>query len=322
MDLKAIIEKYDGEYAFVAMPFNPRFNHIYNAIKNGCNACKIVAFRIDDLIGSHNITFEIMEGIQHAKYVIADITPDLSESDVKILTPDYARLCRRSNPNVMYEIGYAEGLNKEIILLANEDGRDYLPFDLKSRRYISYSEKQLDKLTEKLRVWFGGIVENTIPPIIVGNAAPKEELCIPLKPDCRREQIVNAIISWENSHNEVKAGSPRLKLDLEKNSYKNIGLESYLWLIGWCYVTGGRKNASLLAREVATEMFGFVPQRYLEKNGDDLKKYRYGSHRSSQTDIVLQHKKQLAENPSLLLTPETLLKNAHFYNPLKKKNHG
>ena len=62
MDLKEIIEKYDGEYVFIAMPFIPRFNEINDIIKHSCEQCSIFSFRVDELMGSRNIEFEIMGG--------------------------------------------------------------------------------------------------------------------------------------------------------------------------------------------------------------------------------------------------------------------
>jgi hypothetical protein len=51
------------------------------------------------------------------------------------------------NANVMYEVGYAHALKKEVILLNNEHDA---PFDLKDFRWIMYHIGDLQEVKDKL----------------------------------------------------------------------------------------------------------------------------------------------------------------------------
>jgi len=73
---------------------------------------------------------DIWEGINKARFVIADLTG--------------------KNPNVTYEVGLADVLGKKVILLSQTP--DDVPFDFKGIRLITY-ENSIDgvsKLSEKL----------------------------------------------------------------------------------------------------------------------------------------------------------------------------
>ncbi|HKS40840.1 MAG TPA: hypothetical protein VJX74_09545, partial [Blastocatellia bacterium] len=51
------------------------------------------------------------------------------------------------NPNVFYDVGYADALGKTVILLIQQG--DDIPFDLQSQRHINY-EGNIIKLRDEL----------------------------------------------------------------------------------------------------------------------------------------------------------------------------
>lgn len=293
MNLTNTIAMHDGKYAFVAMPFASKFNDVYHVIKQACEKCKILPVRVDKLIGSRHIAFEINEGIQHCKYFIADLTPDISQEEVKFLHPDYVKLFRRSNPNVMYEIGYAEGLasEKEIILLIEQGSLECIPFDLQSKRCITYNIEELENLKNTLCKWLS--LTPPTDPIPINLDAIDSDNSIALCTNFDRNKIGQTIDYLRRSYTDKHCNN--LIQNLQQSNYIRINIQNYLWLIGWCNTAGAGKNVSLLAREVAKAMFNFVPKRYLD-SGEDLKDYRYGAHKAISQKIIQSHTEQLRKN--------------------------
>ena len=52
------------------------------------------------------------------------------------------------NPNVYYEVGIAHSVGKPVILIAAENRKEEIPFDLKQHRFIFYNS--MNDLQEKL----------------------------------------------------------------------------------------------------------------------------------------------------------------------------
>lgn len=101
-----------NNFAFVAMPMEPgnhRLVDVLDAIKEAAQRCGVQAERIDDQASNERITDRILESIQKAEFVIADLTD--------------------ARPNVYFEVGYAHGLGKLPIYIAAADTK--LEFDLK-----------------------------------------------------------------------------------------------------------------------------------------------------------------------------------------------
>ena len=125
---------YEKGYAFVAMaidPTDPSLEDILDSIKEAANKCGIHAELVDEVQSNNRITDRILESIQKAQFVIVDLT--------------YAK------PNVFYEAGYAQGLNKTPIYIAKEGTR--LEFDLKDYPVIFFKNmKELKNgLEQRLR---------------------------------------------------------------------------------------------------------------------------------------------------------------------------
>jgi hypothetical protein len=103
--------------AFVIMQFTSPFNEVYmEVIQKICDDLKIDVVRIDEVNGPGIILSDISRSILESTLVIADITP--------------------LNANVFYEVGYAHGLNKPTILIAEKGTK--LPFDVSPFRTLMY----------------------------------------------------------------------------------------------------------------------------------------------------------------------------------------
>jgi hypothetical protein len=103
--------------AFVVMQFTSPYNELYtDVIKRVCESHGLTAIRADDIYGPGLIVGDVIQEINSANLIIADVS--------------------KENANVYFEVGYAFALNKPAILLA-EKPTD-LPFDIKAFRVLFY----------------------------------------------------------------------------------------------------------------------------------------------------------------------------------------
>ncbi len=115
---------------FVMMPFAANFDDVYatiaaavtSSVSRGTLACS----RLDEIKSAGRISHDLFMKIRESTLCIADVTG--------------------SNPNVMWEIGYAMALQKPLILITQDV--DIVPFDLTDWRTISYDRQSLKKSLE------------------------------------------------------------------------------------------------------------------------------------------------------------------------------
>ncbi len=102
---------------FVMMPFDKKFDEVYrNFIEPVVKENGLSVLRADEMAGPGFIMEQIRSAIQQSRLCIADLTGN--------------------NPNVLYEIGYAQAVEKPLILVAQEASK--LPFDVAEQRVILY----------------------------------------------------------------------------------------------------------------------------------------------------------------------------------------
>jgi hypothetical protein len=111
----------------VAMPFREEFTDPYKyAIKPALEESGFKPWKADEQISNIDIMCKICQAIQESGYVLANIT-------------DW-------NPNVVFELGLAYGLGRNVILIKHKKGE--VPVDLKGLEYIEYST--IDELKRNL----------------------------------------------------------------------------------------------------------------------------------------------------------------------------
>jgi hypothetical protein len=105
--------------AFVVMQFNTReYEDLFEeVIQPQCELAGLEAFRATDTYSPGIVISDIAREIARSRVVIAEITP--------------------ANPNVYYEVGYADALRKPVILIADRTLKD-IPFDVRPYRIIFY----------------------------------------------------------------------------------------------------------------------------------------------------------------------------------------
>lgn len=112
------------------MPFNSRFNNIYDNIKIVSRSQNYICKRSDEeyIANNTNLRKYIVELILKAKIVVAVLDG--------------------RNPNVFYEIGIAHSMGKLVLLLANVNSTSEIPVDFRANRLILYND--MKDLREKL----------------------------------------------------------------------------------------------------------------------------------------------------------------------------
>lgn len=115
-------------HVFVAMPFAKKFDNVYYfGMKGSVEQRKLKCERVDHDKFTGDIVNRIKERIASAEFVIADITDN--------------------RPNVFYEVGYADGLQKKIVFISQQQD---IPFDIHTQRTIIYDPQDILSLANKL----------------------------------------------------------------------------------------------------------------------------------------------------------------------------
>jgi hypothetical protein len=107
--------------AFVVMPFSGPYNDLYTHVfEPVCKRCELHVHRSDRTYGPGLIISDIVQRILRSQVIIAEITP------------------KPPNANVYFEVGFAFASRKPIILLADQQCPEPLPFDVSPFRVMFY----------------------------------------------------------------------------------------------------------------------------------------------------------------------------------------
>lgn len=117
-----------GDYCYVLMPYTKEWSkNVKRTIRNAVLSNNL-SFRIaEEEIGT-SIMKDVWKGLCETRIVIADLS--------------------EANPNVAYEVGLADALGKQTILLA-QDVKS-VPFDFAGKRLLLYRLDRLDELQDEL----------------------------------------------------------------------------------------------------------------------------------------------------------------------------
>lgn len=114
--------------AFVLQPFSSQFDAAYQLIIAAAQSAGVETWRLDQVAVAGSITEQLYAAIEQSDLIICDIT--------------------HSNPNVMYELGYAHALRKPVIIISQRS--EHMPFDVRSVRTLFY-DAELGRQVEFVR---------------------------------------------------------------------------------------------------------------------------------------------------------------------------
>lgn len=107
----------DSRLIFILTPFNESFYEDYRVIKEVCTSSGFKCKRGDEDYFKGDIFPEMLKLIVKSNLIIANING--------------------RNPNVLYELGIAQALDKPVLLISREP--ENLPIDIKSKRFLIYN---------------------------------------------------------------------------------------------------------------------------------------------------------------------------------------
>jgi TIR domain-containing protein len=103
--------------AFVLQPFGGQFDELYITIRRALERAGLAVLRADsELSGVDSILHALLERLSLADLIVADLSD--------------------ANPSVMYELGFAQGQRKPVILITR--ALHEIPFDIASLRALVY----------------------------------------------------------------------------------------------------------------------------------------------------------------------------------------
>ncbi|MCF8292489.1 MAG: nucleoside 2-deoxyribosyltransferase [Chitinophagaceae bacterium] len=118
----------DKRLVFILTPFHDYYSEDYKVIRDACSEGGFNAYRGDENYIKGDIFPEMLKLIVKANLIIANVNG--------------------RNPNVLYELGIAQALDKPVILISSEP--DKLPIDIKSKRFLVYRNyKELQEMIRK-----------------------------------------------------------------------------------------------------------------------------------------------------------------------------
>jgi hypothetical protein len=112
----AAFENIEPSLVSVMMPFDPRFDAVYAALREAAHAASLRCRRADDIWENPAVIQDVVFLIDRSRLVICD--------------------CTNRNPNVFYEIGIAHTLGRDVVLITQSESD--IPFDLRHLRYVRY----------------------------------------------------------------------------------------------------------------------------------------------------------------------------------------
>lgn len=128
---------FDEDAAFIVMRFsqNDENDHAFlYGIRPALEKLKIKCIRADNQVTSGQLLEKIEKSIEKSRFIIIKVDSD--------------------NLNVYFELGLAMGLNKDVLLISQEDLILHLPTDLKNWECLTYSEGNYDQLKNKVINFF------------------------------------------------------------------------------------------------------------------------------------------------------------------------
>ncbi len=128
--------------AFLAMPFTQSWsNSTHEMVRKSIRqtGLPIKLIRLDEVLSPGRITQQLKEELELADFLIVDISG--------------------SNPNVIWELGFAEGLRKQSVVIRRRDDDTDVPFDIYDHRQVRYDDPATTQQINELNGHLSRVVE-------------------------------------------------------------------------------------------------------------------------------------------------------------------
>lgn len=130
---------FDANQAFVIMKFSDKDENS-NAYKYGIEFAlkelNIKCLRADNRINSGQLLQKVKKSIERSRFIIAKVDSE--------------------NLNVYFELGLAMGLDKDVLLISEQDLVIHLPSDLRNWECLTYTKGDYEELREKIVRYYKG----------------------------------------------------------------------------------------------------------------------------------------------------------------------
>ncbi|MFF8355859.1 TIR domain-containing protein [Streptomyces chartreusis] len=129
---KQSTSKIKTNYIFVVISYDPTMEPTFEAIKSAARRVGMEAERVKDIKRDFAVTEKILEQIDSARLVVADLTHE--------------------RPNVYFELGYARGKAKTVVTLLKEGAKAHV--DVRGWNYLEYIDSRPleEDLVERFKV--------------------------------------------------------------------------------------------------------------------------------------------------------------------------
>ncbi len=158
---------------FVIMSFAPEFNAVWNdAIRPAIEedtADRPSAHRVDVTTLAGNIVNEILDGVAHARLVLAEISVSVS-----------GRWAGQRNGNAMYELGLAHALRQPTEVVIARSDNEPLNFDIAQIKVQSYDRNDL----ASARQLFSALLNGALAEIDTVKGLKVDQAVAQLDVDC------------------------------------------------------------------------------------------------------------------------------------------
>ncbi len=120
---------------FLALPYSPNFQRVREAIKRGVQEANFRAISLDEgPVRAGTVREALLGELARADCVVADLTD--------------------RNPNVFFELGLAQAMEKGLFLLSQRDNAENIPVDFRGFQFLLYEPNStgLSDLTKRVSV--------------------------------------------------------------------------------------------------------------------------------------------------------------------------
>lgn len=189
---------------FVSCPFQGPYKQLIASVRQVAGALSLETISVDQYAVARPLTDDIRWGIEDSRVVVADVTG--------------------KNPNVLNEIGLAQGYRKALILISQDTPSD-APANIRNLRIIEYGMADLESLQKRIEE---ALQEILFPDDVLRSMIVPRSLGSPSRDS--RFVIAASPLSWRRATNQ---GGGYSMLRRTESDY--VGIRGILQAFGQMY---------------------------------------------------------------------------------------